>query len=338
MNLDNIKDGQYKYLNGIKRRYSIYEKAFSIEKKGTIYQEVCWDESISKLDITEETEACLLYYLLINSNAERRIVFTNDWNGNCEAEDGSELYLVPMSQALALRPVNNSDRIHKVLHALSLCYEDFGELIFVGKEEKSLKGDLNKILFCKGTGEKTYSNMIDFLIRSKYLEEVHDETTNDGSFVMLSAYAWKIISQNEVANSNSIFVAMSYDNKYKKHEDTIKEAVDAAGYNNCIIKDKEHNNYIPEEIEVEIRNSVALIADLSGQNTGVYYEAGYAKACGLPVIFVCDKREQKKIHFDVKQINMIFIDDSQSMDHFCQILKRRIIHTVGRRQIPKSVI
>jgi nucleoside 2-deoxyribosyltransferase len=51
---------------------------------------------------------------------------------------------------------------------------------------------------------------------------------------------------------------------------------------------------------VEIRNARFLIADLTDDNEGAYWEAGFAEGLGKPVIFICEeaKFEEKKTHFD----------------------------------------
>lgn len=54
-------------------------------------------------------------------------------------------------------------------------------------------------------------------------------------------------------------------------------------------------------IEDEIRRCRFLIADLSDDNPGAYWEAGFAEGLRKPVIYVCratEGHEQKKTHFD----------------------------------------
>ena len=54
-------------------------------------------------------------------------------------------------------------------------------------------------------------------------------------------------------------------------------------------------------IEDEIRRCRFLIADLSDDNPGAYWEAGLAEGLGKPVIYICRAKEgteEKKTHFD----------------------------------------
>ena len=51
----------------------------------------------------------------------------------------------------------------------------------------------------------------------------------------------------------------------------------------------------------EIRNSRMMIADLTDQNRGAYWEAGFAEGLGKPVIYTCEETvfdHKDHIHFD----------------------------------------
>jgi len=66
-----------------------------------------------------------------------------------------------------------------------------------------------------------------------------------------------------------------------------------------------HNENIIFKIIAEIRSSQFLVADFTGQNRGVYLEAGFAMGLGRPVIWTCRKDEFENTHFDIKQFNHI---------------------------------
>jgi hypothetical protein len=109
--------------------------------------------------------------------------------------------------------------------------------------------------------------------------------------------------------------------------EAIEPAIIDAGYSALRIDKKEHANKIDDEIIAEIRKSRFLVADLSGDRGGVYYEAGFAYGLGLPVIYTCREDWFKKgIHFDIRQFNTIVWTDH--MD-FRVALKRRIEAVVG---------
>ena len=56
-------------------------------------------------------------------------------------------------------------------------------------------------------------------------------------------------------------------------------------------------------MRVKIRDAKFVIADLTHDNNGAYWEAGYAEGLGKPVVYICEKTkfEDKNngTHFDV---------------------------------------
>jgi nucleoside 2-deoxyribosyltransferase len=55
---------------------------------------------------------------------------------------------------------------------------------------------------------------------------------------------------------------------------------------------------IDDQIRVRIRASRFVIAELTHENRGVYWEAGFAEGLGRPVIYTCKKSAELKTHFD----------------------------------------
>lgn len=129
------------------------------------------------------------------------------------------------------------------------------------------------------------------------------------------------------------FIAMWFpkDNSMDNVRTAIKDAFSETGYQVSIIDEKQHNNQIVPEILYEIQNSDFVVADLTGNRNGVYYEAGYALGLGKPVILTTDKTKIKDDynnapHFDVAQINQIRYENP---DDLKKQLFNRITATVG---------
>lgn len=108
-----------------------------------------------------------------------------------------------------------------------------------------------------------------------------------------------------VLNNKRVFIAMSFDSIMEKVREQIKKAVDDSGYIPVLIDEAEYNNQIVPEIYKAIEESRFVIADLTKQRNGVYYEAGYAVGAGKELILCCEASERNVIHFDVAQINTI---------------------------------
>ena len=127
-----------------------------------------------------------------------------------------------------------------------------------------------------------------------------------------------------LGNNKKVFMAMWFDDSMKKARGQIRSAIELCGYEPMIIDDKEYNNQIVPEIFKEIEDSEFVVADLTGQRGGVYYEAGYAVAKNKELILCCKKGED--LHFDVKQINTIFWENEQQLH---TRLIKRIKGTIG---------
>lgn len=116
----------------------------------------------------------------------------------------------------------------------------------------------------------------------------------------------------------------------KAYEDGIRPAIEEAGYVALRIDQKEHINKIDDEIIAEIRRSGFLVADFTqgceGARGGVYYEAGFAHALGIQVIFTCHRDSLNELHFDTEHYNHIVWSSEEELH---KKLKNRILAVIG---------
>jgi hypothetical protein len=125
---------------------------------------------------------------------------------------------------------------------------------------------------------------------------------------------------------SQVFIAMWFHDTMNTASDAIKKAIQDSSLNPLRIDEKEHINQISTEIQYEIKNSGLVIADVTGQNQGVYFEAGYAMGLNIPVIWCCRNDEKDKLHFDIRQYNNILWENE---DDLYNRLKNRIIAITG---------
>lgn len=124
-----------------------------------------------------------------------------------------------------------------------------------------------------------------------------------------------------IKKRNQIFVAMMFSAETDGiYENALKPVIQSLNYSAMRIDEKEFNGSIISEITTEIADSVALIADLTGNRGGVYYEAGVARGlqlCNHPIkqIFICQKDffSSKGVHFDVRGDNIILYDSESDL-------------------------
>lgn len=120
-----------------------------------------------------------------------------------------------------------------------------------------------------------------------------------------------------ITKRNQIFVAMMFSAETAPvYEQAYKPIIQSLNYAAMRIDEKEYTGSIIGEIVKEIPNSVALIADLTGNRGGVYYEAGIArglKLCNHPIelILTCERDFFKKegVHFDVSGDNIVLYEN-----------------------------
>lgn len=131
--------------------------------------------------------------------------------------------------------------------------------------------------------------------------------------------------QKRVA-SDQAFVAMSFDPAMKPvYDDRLHPGIRNAGYKPFRVDRHDHANRIDDEIMAQIRRSRFVVADFTGQNHGVYFEAGFALGLSL-VIWSCRKSDIPGLHFDVRQYNCI---DWAAPDELARRLTVRIEAILG---------
>jgi len=143
----------------------------------------------------------------------------------------------------------------------------------------------------------------DYLIKGKkYLTKINQ------NFCKINPKGWAYLEtfRNPNPDSKKAFVAMWFDEEMENiYDEHIEKAIQDAGYKSIQIGRKEHNNDINDEIIGEIRSCKFVVADLTGNRGGVYYEAGFADGLNIPVIYTCredwwDKEVEKKVEAELE--------------------------------------
>lgn len=99
------------------------------------------------------------------------------------------------------------------------------------------------------------------------------------------------------------FLAMQFDEPDLELfvKDVVKPAVkENIGYNLIDMRDRRKAGIIDEIMRRRIRDAKFVIVDLTHDNSGAYWEAGYAEGLGKQVIYICEKKKfaDKKTHFN----------------------------------------
>ena len=112
-------------------------------------------------------------------------------------------------------------------------------------------------------------------------------------------------------------------------ENVFKPNVKKAGFDLFKLDDEPRAGLIDDRLRVEIQSSDFLIADLTHENNGAYWEAGYAEGLGKPVIYTCEKEkfELQKTHFDTNH-HLTVTWDKNSPEQAGELLKATIRATL----------
>jgi len=134
------------------------------------------------------------------------------------------------------------------------------------------------------------------------------------------------LSTNGGALSKAAFVAMAFNTTMLPLWDAVfSPAIKRAGYEPRLANNPMHNDQIDARIVAELKQCRFVVADVTGANTGVYFEAGYALGLGRPVIWTCQNDSRKDMHFDTRQYNHILWEDAESLS---EQLYYRIVATI----------
>lgn len=126
--------------------------------------------------------------------------------------------------------------------------------------------------------------------------------------VQLTADGWNFLDEKARPSviSDQVFVAMAFSPELKSvWELGIRPALQKAGFRPYRVDSEPHIDRIDTKIISEIRNSRFLVADVTLQRQGVYFEAGYALGLGLPVFWCVRNDDLPNVHFDTRQYNHI---------------------------------
>ncbi|MGA2143182.1 MAG: nucleoside 2-deoxyribosyltransferase [Brevinematales bacterium] len=208
-------------------------------------------------------------------------------------------------------PKNIGEMQYKILENLAVLSPGYGE-------------DINKLelydTFSKNKDEQFFFIK---LLKNKGYVDTDIEPLMGGNYdyamFQIGERGWlEIQEMMKGLNSKQVFVAMWFDPAMNPIYEAIERACRKPGIDFIPLKidNKEHNNEISGEILYEINRSHFVIADVTHQRHGVYYEAGYAMGKNIPVIWCCknEEKEIKEIHFDTRQYNHILWNDGKDLE------------------------
>jgi len=290
-------------------------------------------------DLEAKNQTCTYYYLTHCNqfyHNQKSQEISPYFHSKSELPNGEigpgNVYYISIESIQNIYPKNFSERIDKVLLNLAnYCGGIGGTFDFFNLSEQNNQ-KLNTLCFI--TTDNTEKNnqeikdLLSLMTEIGLLQPLNSPQTNSMVTYKITARGWLRVQELEEQNKviQQGFIAMWFDSSMEDARKKIIQVVEECGYLPRIIDLKEHNNQIVPEIFFEIKRSRFVLADLTGQRNGVYYEAGYAEALNKPVILSCKESDFENRHFDVAQKNTIQWKD---LEDLYKRLKDRIKATVG---------
>ena len=148
--------------------------------------------------------------------------------------------------------------------------------------------------------------------------------------ILISSEGWEYLDRlnKPRLTVEQAFVAMSFDEGLKPiFTNAIRPAARRAGYRARRVDSDRHLQKIDAKIISDIQESRFVVADVTHQRPGVYYEAGFAHGLGIPVIWTVRRDELKNVHFDTRQYNHIVWDCEEDLGSELEVM---ILATIGR--------
>ncbi len=184
-------------------------------------------------------------------------------------------------------------------------------IFYLGCQQKSA-GDRAELLYLKMLFliGATESHDIMFLIRGLIEENIIVGTLGSQSAsIVLTIKGWDRFAQlskgEEASNQGFMAMPFGYENLTRIFYEHWKPAAAQTGLPLERLDENPKAGSISNRMRVEIRRSKYLVAELTHNNPGAYWEAGFAEGLGKPVIYLCEKSffddPQNGVHFDVSQ-------------------------------------
>lgn len=170
-------------------------------------------------------------------------------------------------------------------------------------------------------------------LADRRLISIHEDRLKVGivqTIILPDGWAYLDKHPSLSAFTNQAFVAMSFKNELVPiWESGIKPAVEKAGYKPHRVDKEPHIDRIDAKIIADIKDSKFIIADVTEQNQGVYFEAGFALGLKLPVIWCIKEDDLQNVHFDTRQYNHIVWKSPEDLE---EQLYNVICAVIGKRK------
>jgi hypothetical protein len=153
--------------------------------------------------------------------------------------------------------------------------------------------------------------------------------------VSLTLTGWESYEQEHKGkiSSNYGFMALKFGipELDKLLKEVLKPSTKELGFDLLDMRDSARTGVIDNIMREKIRDCAFVIADLTHDNLGAYWEAGYAEGLGKPVLYLCEhgKFEISKTHFDTSHCTTVTWGGAKAEEDFAAELKATLRNSLG---------
>lgn len=212
-------------------------------------------------------------------------------------------------------------QVANLLRVIGDCQAQTGEGYFVdGVTDASLIGSFNVKMFDQLLADVRARNLIT-KVGDEQRPNPRGAGVLSGVLLGLSLEGW---DQYEAERRGKVagrygFIALKFgdDQLNTLVDDTIKPGVKAAtGYDVVHLLNVARAGVIDNILREQIRDAAFVLVDLTHDNSGAYWEAGYAEGLGKPVIYICEKAkfDRAQTHFDTNHCTTVMWETGGEAD------------------------
>ena len=147
--------------------------------------------------------------------------------------------------------------------------------------------------------------------------------------VDLTLAGWEVYEAEKrgVTSARTGFVALKFGDKTLDSllNDHVKPKLCDIGHPLIDLRDVSRAGVIDNILRAQIQDAAFVLADLTHDNAGAYWEAGYAEGLGKPVIYICEKSkfDDRQTHFDTNHCTTVMWSPDEP-DNFVNLLAATI--------------
>lgn len=199
-----------------------------------------------------------------------------------------------------------------------------------GEEINSMPPEFHSYV---GSVSREFAVNLLFELRDRGLLQAREspDQVPDAYFVRLTLDGWNLFEAEQRGQTSSGygFIALKfYDAVLDPFlRDHIKPAVRSLGMELRDMRDSAQAGIIDNLMRMQIRDSAFVLVDLTHDNPGAYWEAGYAEGMGKPVLYICEKSkfDAAKTHFDTNHCTTVIWDTTKPEE-----FKENLVATLKR--------